>query len=50
MKELGGGFNIVGLSQGNLIGRGIVEFCDGAPPVRNSKLDVPCCIKCPFLC
>ncbi|PKU73181.1 palmitoyl-protein thioesterase [Dendrobium catenatum] len=37
MKELGGGFNIVGLSQGNLIGRGIVEFCDGAPPVRNSK-------------
>ncbi|KAH0465079.1 hypothetical protein IEQ34_005182 [Dendrobium chrysotoxum] len=31
-KELGGGFNIVGLSQGNLIGRGIVEFCDGAPP------------------
>eukprot|EP00262_Sarcandra_glabra_P006846 TRINITY_DN19400_c0_g1_i1.p1 TRINITY_DN19400_c0_g1~~TRINITY_DN19400_c0_g1_i1.p1 ORF type:complete len:317 (+),score=35.27 TRINITY_DN19400_c0_g1_i1:210-1160(+) len=35
IKELSGGFNIVGLSQGNLIGRGVVEFCDGAPPVKN---------------
>ncbi|KAL7165034.1 hypothetical protein ACSBR2_040845 [Camellia fascicularis] len=35
MKELSKGFNIVGLSQGNLIGRGVVEFCDGAPPVKN---------------
>ncbi|PKA47649.1 palmitoyl-protein thioesterase [Apostasia shenzhenica] len=35
MKELSWGFNIVGLSQGNLIGRGIVEFCDGAPLVKN---------------
>ncbi|KAK7394555.1 hypothetical protein VNO78_15086 [Psophocarpus tetragonolobus] len=35
MSDLGQGYNIVGLSQGNLIGRGIIEFCDGAPPVRN---------------
>ncbi|CAL1375914.1 unnamed protein product [Linum trigynum] len=35
MKELSNGFNIVGLSQGNLIGRGVLEFCDGAPPVKN---------------
>ncbi|KAL9246864.1 hypothetical protein vseg_020350 [Gypsophila vaccaria] len=35
MKELRNGFNIVGLSQGNLIGRGVVEFCDDAPPVKN---------------
>eukprot|EP00258_Populus_trichocarpa_P003329 XP_002304295.3 palmitoyl-protein thioesterase 1 [Populus trichocarpa] len=35
MKELSKGYNIVGLSQGNLIGRGVVEFCDGGPPVKN---------------
>ncbi|RAL44521.1 hypothetical protein DM860_011798 [Cuscuta australis] len=35
MKELQQGYNIVGLSQGNLIGRGVVEFCDGGPPVKN---------------
>lgn len=34
MKELSEGYNIVGLSQGNLIGRGVLEFCDGAPPVK----------------
>ncbi|KAJ0961900.1 hypothetical protein J5N97_029728 [Dioscorea zingiberensis] len=35
MEELKEGYNIVGLSQGNLIARGVVEFCDGTPPVRN---------------
>lgn len=35
MTELQNGYNIVGLSQGNLIGRGIVELCDGGPPVKN---------------
>ncbi|CAN1748349.1 Palmitoyl-protein thioesterase 1 [Linum perenne] len=35
MKELRNGYNLVGLSQGNLIGRGVLEFCDGAPPVKN---------------
>ncbi|PKI41531.1 hypothetical protein CRG98_038042 [Punica granatum] len=35
MKELQKGYNIVGLSQGNLIGRGVIEFCDGGPRVKN---------------
>ncbi|KAH7864282.1 hypothetical protein Vadar_027769 [Vaccinium darrowii] len=35
MKELRDGYNIVGLSQGNVIGRGVVEFCEGGPPVNN---------------
>ncbi|XP_061999128.1 uncharacterized protein LOC133716430 [Rosa rugosa] len=35
MSELSDGYNIVGLSQGNMVGRGVVEFCDGGPPVRN---------------
>ncbi|WOL10216.1 palmitoyl-protein thioesterase 1-like [Canna indica] len=35
LKELSMGYNIVGLSQGNLIGRAVVEFCDGGPPVKN---------------
>uniref|UniRef100_A0A7N1A7Z3 Palmitoyl-protein thioesterase 1 n=1 Tax=Kalanchoe fedtschenkoi TaxID=63787 RepID=A0A7N1A7Z3_KALFE len=35
MKKLRQGYNIVGLSQGNLIGRGVLEFCDGGPPVKN---------------
>nr|XP_043606101.1 palmitoyl-protein thioesterase 1-like isoform X2 [Erigeron canadensis] len=35
MKQLRNGYNIVGLSQGNLIGRGVVEICDGGPQVKN---------------
>jgi palmitoyl-protein thioesterase len=35
MPDLKDGYNIVGLSQGNVIGRGIIEFCDGGPPVYN---------------
>ncbi|KAJ4825903.1 hypothetical protein Tsubulata_036563 [Turnera subulata] len=35
MNELRDGYNIVGLSQGNVIGRGLIEFCDGGPPVKN---------------
>ncbi|KNA24906.1 hypothetical protein SOVF_011300 [Spinacia oleracea] len=35
MKKLRNGYNIVGLSQGNLIGRGVVEYCEGGPPVKN---------------
>ncbi|XP_043719827.1 palmitoyl-protein thioesterase 1-like [Telopea speciosissima] len=35
IEELSDGYNIVGLSQGNLIGRGIIEFCEGGPPVKN---------------
>ncbi|XP_022770198.1 palmitoyl-protein thioesterase 1 isoform X2 [Durio zibethinus] len=35
MSELSEGYNIVGLSQGSMIGRGVIEFCDGGPPVKN---------------
>ncbi|PWA38036.1 alpha/beta-Hydrolases superfamily protein [Artemisia annua] len=35
MSELSQGYNIVGFSQGNMVGRGVLEFCDGAPPVKN---------------
>ncbi|AED95499.1 palmitoyl-protein thioesterase precursor-like [Arabidopsis thaliana] len=35
MKELSQGYNIVGRSQGNLVARGLIEFCDGGPPVYN---------------
>ncbi|EEF50269.1 Palmitoyl-protein thioesterase 1 precursor, putative [Ricinus communis] len=35
MSELADGYNIVGLSQGNMVGRGIIEFCEGGPPVKN---------------
>nr|GME03694.1 palmitoyl-protein thioesterase 1-like [Ipomoea batatas] len=35
MPELQQGYNLVGLSQGNVIARGVIELCDNAPPVRN---------------
>ncbi|XP_023641050.1 palmitoyl-protein thioesterase 1 isoform X2 [Capsella rubella] len=35
MKELSQGYNIVARSQGNLVARGLIEFCDGGPPVYN---------------
>ncbi|CAA0842737.1 alpha/beta-Hydrolases superfamily protein [Striga hermonthica] len=35
MEELKEGYNIIGLSQGNLVGRGVIELCDGGPPVRS---------------
>ncbi|KAF7825094.1 palmitoyl-protein thioesterase 1 [Senna tora] len=35
ISELSQGYNIIGLSQGNMIGRGLIEFCDGGPPVKN---------------
>ncbi|XP_051196601.1 uncharacterized protein [Lolium perenne] len=35
MKELREGYSIVGLSQGNVIGRAVIEYCDGGPPVKN---------------
>ncbi|KAF2572060.1 hypothetical protein F2Q70_00002311 [Brassica cretica] len=35
MKELRQGYNIVGRSQGNLVARGLIEFCHGGPPVFN---------------
>ncbi|XP_047320273.1 palmitoyl-protein thioesterase 1-like [Impatiens glandulifera] len=35
MKELQNGYNIVALSQGNLISRGVIQMCDGGPRVKN---------------
>ncbi|ESQ55680.1 hypothetical protein EUTSA_v10025863mg [Eutrema salsugineum] len=35
MKELRQGYNIVAQSQGNMVARGLIEFCDNAPPVFN---------------
>ncbi|EOA15671.1 hypothetical protein CARUB_v10006201mg [Capsella rubella] len=35
MEELSQGYNIVAESQGNLVARGLIEFCDNAPPVIN---------------
>lgn len=35
ISELSEGYNIIGLSQGNMVGRGLIEFCDEGPPVKN---------------
>ncbi|XP_047340859.1 palmitoyl-protein thioesterase 1-like [Impatiens glandulifera] len=35
ISELSKGYNIVGLSQGSIIGRAVIEFCEGAPQVNN---------------
>ncbi|XP_074269100.1 uncharacterized protein LOC141592366 [Silene latifolia] len=35
MEKLRQGYNIVGRSQGNLIARGVIQFCEGGPPVKN---------------
>ncbi|KAJ3681819.1 hypothetical protein LUZ60_014392 [Juncus effusus] len=35
MDGLSEGYNIVGLSQGNLIGRAVIEYCEDGPPVKN---------------
>ncbi|XP_059637486.1 uncharacterized protein LOC132279509 [Cornus florida] len=35
MSELSDGYNIVAISQGNMVARGLIEFCDEAPPVKN---------------
>jgi len=35
MPELSEGYNIVAESQGNLVARALIEFCDNAPPVIN---------------
>ncbi|XP_022158133.1 palmitoyl-protein thioesterase 1-like [Momordica charantia] len=35
MKFLKRGFDIFAISQGALIARGLIEFCDGVPPVKN---------------
>jgi len=33
--ELQDGYNIVGLSQGSMIARAVIEWCPGGPPVYN---------------
>lgn len=45
MPELSDGYSIVGLSQGNMIGRGLIEFCDGAPPVSPTNVHMVMCMN-----
>lgn len=35
ISALKDGYNMVGLSQGNVVARAVIEFCDGGPPVHN---------------
>ncbi|XP_047306571.1 palmitoyl-protein thioesterase 1-like [Impatiens glandulifera] len=35
ISELSQGYNIVGISQGNILTRAVIEFCEGAPQVNN---------------
>ncbi|XP_075073488.1 uncharacterized protein LOC107781763 isoform X2 [Nicotiana tabacum] len=35
IDELSEGYHIIGLSQGNMVGRGLVELCSDGPPVKN---------------
>ncbi|MCO5597151.1 hypothetical protein L7F22_051227 [Adiantum nelumboides] len=35
MSALQSGYNIVGLSQGNVIARGVIQWCEDGPPVNN---------------
>lgn len=48
MPELSDGYSIVGLSQGNMIGRALIEFCDGAPHVSLVNMDMPCYLNLIF--
>lgn len=35
IPSLRNGYNIVGLSQGNMVARAVIEWCHGGPPVHN---------------
>ncbi|XP_074268974.1 uncharacterized protein LOC141592277 isoform X1 [Silene latifolia] len=35
LDELKNGYNLIGISQGGLISRGMIEFCDEGPQVKN---------------
>ncbi|KAL1809699.1 hypothetical protein ACET3Z_026689 [Daucus carota] len=35
MSKLAQGYNLVAESQGNMVGRGVIELCDEGPPVKN---------------
>ncbi|XP_074270490.1 uncharacterized protein LOC141594260 [Silene latifolia] len=35
LDELKNGYNLIGISQGSMISRGLIEFCDEAPPIKN---------------
>ncbi|CAE6214163.1 unnamed protein product [Arabidopsis arenosa] len=43
MQDLSQGYNIVGRAQGNLVARGLIEFCDDGPPVYNYILGWSSC-------